>query len=223
MAGQSWFRFGTMTVSARVLQAKSVVEFRSWMGWIAMDDRSENNELERARADRQNAAFFTPKEPARDELPINIWAIAGLVVLVIVGAVLAVGRHRPGAPLNTILPLDAYAANLPLSQLAMSESTSLSGGKSTFVDGHIGNTGGSTVTGVTVQVLFRNDEAMPPQVETLPLTLVRTREPYVDTEPVSAAPLKPGANQEFRLIFETLPSNWNTQVPEIRVVRVSAK
>ena len=41
------------------------------------------------------------------------------------------------------------------------------------------------MTGITVQVIFRNDEAMPPQVETLPLTLIRTREPYIDTQPVS--------------------------------------
>jgi hypothetical protein len=167
--------------------------------------------------------LFAAKKPERDELPVNAWAIAGLVVLVIVTAFFVFGRHKKGPAPNTVLPLDAYAEHLPLSQLAMSESTSLSGGKSTFVDGHIRNTGGSTVTGVTVQVLFRNDEAMPPQIETLPLTLIRTHEPYVDTEPVSVAPLKPGADQEFRLIFETLPGNWNTQMPEIHIVHVTTK
>jgi hypothetical protein len=74
-----------------------------------------------------------------------------------------------------------------------------------------------------VQVLFRNDEAMPPQIETLPLSLIRTREPYIDTQPVSAAPLKPGDGREFRLIFESLPANWNTQMPEIRVIQVVTK
>jgi hypothetical protein len=110
-----------------------------------------------------------------------------------------------------------------MSQLAMSESTSLSGGKSTFVDGHIRNAGNQTVSGITVQVIFRNDEAMPPQIETLPLSLVRTREPYVDTQPVSAAPLKPGDERDFRLIFESIPANWNTQMPEIRIIQVETK
>ena len=114
------------------------------------------------------------------------------------------GTRRPLR--HTIQPLAAYAANLPLSQLAMSESTSLSGGKSTFIDGHIQNTGDQTVSGITVQVLFRNNEAMPPQIETLPLSLIRTREPYIDTQPVSAAPLKPGDERDFRLIFESLPA-----------------
>lgn len=164
--------------------------------------------------------FSTSANPPRDELPINAWAIAGLVIFIIVGGIFAVGHHKPALPPNSILVPDPYAASLPISQLAMSESTSLSGGKSTFVDGHIQNTGTSVVTGVTVQVLFRNDEQLPPQIETLPLSLIRTREPYIDTEPVSAAPLKPGSDQEFRLIFEPLPSNWNTQMPEIHITRV---
>jgi hypothetical protein len=192
-------------------QAVSVVEFWS------MDEQVAGTE---GKGDRMNAELFTPKRPERDEMPVNAWAIAGLVVLVVVGILFVMGHKKPTSALNAILPLDAYAAQLPLTQIAMSESTSLSGGKSTFVDGHIGNTGTSVVTGVTVQVLFRNDEGMPPQVETLPLTLIRTHEPYVDTEPVSMAPLKPGGDQEFRLIFETLPTNWNTQVPEIHVVGV---
>jgi hypothetical protein len=105
----------------------------------------------------------------------------------------------------------------------MSESTSLSGGKSTFIDGQIKNTGNQTVTGITVQVIFRNNEAMPPQIETLPLSLIRTREPYVDTQPVSAAPLKPDDERDFRLIFESLPANWNMQMPEIRIIQVDTK
>jgi Protein of unknown function (DUF2393) len=89
--------------------------------------------------------------------------------------------------------------------------------------GHIQNTGSQTVSGVTVQVLFRNDEVMPPQVETLPLSLIRTREPYIDTQPVGAAPLKPGDDREFRLIFESIPKNWNMQMPEVHVVGVESK
>ena len=156
-------------------------------------------------------------------MPIAAWGVAGLAVLaVIVGLVFAT-RHKSQAPPNTIQPLAAYAAELPLSQLAMSESTSLSGGKSTFIDGHIQNSGPQTVSGVTVQVIFRNDEAMPPQVETLPLSVIRTREPYVDIQPISAAPLKPGEERDFRLIFESIPGNWNTQMPEIHIISVEAK
>ena len=150
------------------------------------------------------------------------WGVAGVAVLVVLVVLLLMGRQKAAGP-PTIQPLAAYAASLPLSQLAMSESTSLSGGKSTFIDGHIQNAGAQTVSGVTVQVLFRNNEAMPPQIETLPLSLIRTREPYVDTQPVSAAPLKAGDERDFRLIFESLPANWNMEMPEIRVIQVDTK
>ena len=61
-----------------------------------------------------------------------------------------------------------------------------------------------TLTAITVQVAFRNDLKEIAQKETLPLSLIRTREPYVDTQPVSASPLKPGGEREFRLIFDSV-------------------
>jgi hypothetical protein len=181
------------------------------------------SETKASQLPADNSALFAPRPPDRNSSPVVVWAIAGLVVLAIVAGLILAGRKHSSAPLNSIQPLAAYAANLPLSQLAMSESTSLSGGKSTYIDGHVQNTGAQTVTSVTVQVLFRNDEQMPPQVETLPLTLIRTREPYIDTQPISAAPLKPGDDREFRLIFETLPANWNTQMPELHIIRVETR
>lgn len=166
--------------------------------------------------------MFANKPPEGGGIPVMAWGIAGLAVLVVIVFLVLAGRHKAVTP-TTIQPPAPYAANLPISQLAMSESTSLSGGKSTFIDGHIKNTGSQTVTGITAQVIFRNNEAMPPQIETLPLSLIRAREPYIDTQPVSAAPLKPGDERDFRLIFESLPSNWNMQMPEIRLIQVDAK
>ncbi len=152
--------------------------------------------------------FTPPPSPARS-LPIAVWLVAGLIVLAILGGLLLASHHHRDNPANTVLPLDPYAGNLVLTGVAMSESTSLSGGKSTFIDGHIHNIGSKIVTAATVQVFFRNNEGMPPAIETLPISLVRTREPYVDTQPISANPLKPGDDREFRLIFETIPGNWN--------------
>ena len=168
-------------------------------------------------------AMFQEK-PANDaRVPVMAWVVAGVVVLAVLVALVFAGRRKGGVPANTVLPLAAYSANLPMSQFAMSESTSYSGGKSTFVDGHIHNTGNQTVTGITVQVIFRNDEGMPPQIETLPMTLIRTREPYIDTQSVAANPLKPGDDRDFRLIFESIPQNWNYQMPEVRIIQVETK
>ena len=183
-------------------------------------DRTTGRPEKRAESDE---GMFVAKQPEGSGMPVKAWAVAGLAMLAVFAAFAFMGRKRPPAAPNTIQPLAAYASSLPLTQMEMSESTSLSGGKSTFVDGHIQNTGSQTVTSVTVQVLFRNDEAMPPQVETLALSLIRTREPYIDTQPVSVAPLQPGDAREFRLIFESIPKNWNMQMPEVHVVAVESK
>jgi hypothetical protein len=173
-------------------------------------------------ASESGSGLFTPP-PAEPPQRSFLMLVAGAAVLVaIVVLVLVLQGHRSGAgALNAELPLDPYASSLSFTDLAMSQSTSLSGGTSTFIDGRVRNTGSQTLTGVTMQVLFRNDEGLAPQVETLPLSLIRTHEPYVDTEPVSVAPLKPGDEVEFRLIFEKIPTNWNQQLPELRVVRAT--
>jgi hypothetical protein len=169
-----------------------------------------------------DAPIFASK-PERGSLPAAVWGIAGLVVVLLVALLVFAGHKQPVAAPNTLQPADAYAASLPLSQLAMSESTNLSGGKLTYLDGHVRNTGDHTVTAATLQVVFQNDEQLAPQIDTVPLTLIRMREPYIDTEPVSADPLKPGDEREFRLIFETVPQNWNTQMPEVRIIQTTQR
>ena len=169
------------------------------------------------------AGIFGSSPAERGGLPPAVWGVAALIVVAILGGLVFAGRKKAAVAPNTLMPPDAYAASLPLSQLAMSESTNLSGGKLTYLDGHIHNTGDRTVNAATVQVVFKNDEQLPPQIDTLSLTLIRMREPYIDTEPLSAEPLKPGDDREFRLIFETVPENWNTQMPEVRVIHTGTK
>jgi Protein of unknown function (DUF2393) len=161
--------------------------------------------------------MFAERPDERGGPPRMAWAVAAVAILVVGGLAIA-GRKKPVAAPTTLQPADAYAASLPLSQFAMSEANNLSGGKLTYLDGHVSDAGGRTVTGVTVQVVFRNDEGLAPQIDTVPLMLIRTKEPYIDTEPVTADPLKPGDDREFRLTFETVPDNWDTQMPEVRVI-----
>ena len=168
--------------------------------------------------------LFGGPKPAERSFPTTAVTIAVIAVLVILGLLLIVGRRHGGtvAP-GALQPAAAYATQLRLSDIALSESTSFSGGKETFVDGRITNAGPSTVTGVTVQVVFAPDGGGTPQIETVPLMLIRTRQPYVDTQAVSAAPLAPGAAAEFRLTFDDIRPEWNQQAPEIRVTHVTTR
>ncbi len=150
------------------------------------------------------------------------WAIAGAAIVLSLGLLIALGGHRASAPLAGpgLAPPDPYAANLAIGDLKMSEASNFAGGKVTYLDGKITNQGDRTLTGITVQVAFHNDLKEIAQKETLPLGLIRTREPYVDTQPVSASPLKPGEEREFRLIFDSVAPDWNQQFPEVRVIQV---
>ncbi len=118
---------------------------------------------------------------------------------------------------------DPYVASLPISHIQMSEAANFAGGKVTYIDGQIANTGGKVVDGILVAVVFKNDIGELPQEETMPLSLIRTREPYVDIESVAADPLKPGEQKDFRLIFDRVTPTWNQQYPAIRVVRVHTR
>jgi hypothetical protein len=172
--------------------------------------------------------------------------------VVVVVVFFFVGRSKGGtSPTPISAPLDPYAANLVITNLQMSQSSNLAGGQLTYVDGQITNQGNRTLTGITVQILFHNGApppapaptpgsisiAPPPsnqiakqteaaggvaQNETQELKFIRMREPYIDVEPVSASPLKPGASRDFRLIFESVAPGWDGAYPEIRIIHANS-
>jgi Protein of unknown function (DUF2393) len=172
-----------------------------------------------------------PETEQRNWLPLAI--AAGVVILIAAAVILSLElRHKPALATPISAALDPYSANLPISGLALSDSTNLAGGKVTYLDGRIANTGNRTVSAITVQVLFYDSakavtkngatQNEVTQNETQPLRLIRTRDPYIDVEPVSAAPLHPGDSREFRLIFDTVSRDWNGAFPEIRILHVTA-
>lgn len=157
-------------------------------------------------------------EPPREKsFPTAAVAIAAVVVVIVVAALLVMGRRGAGPAESA-----AYAANLELTNLQMSQSESLSGGRSTYIDGQIVNHGKQTVTGATVQAAFGTGGAQP-QVLTAPVAIIRTRQPYVDTEPLTAAPLAPGAHADIRLIFEGVSDAWDQQMPKLQITEASTR
>jgi hypothetical protein len=151
-------------------------------------------------------------------------ALAAAVVVIAVALIFFFTRGRSGpgvAPVGAAL--DPYAATLPISHVAMSESSNLAGGKVTYLDGHIANTGSKTISGITVQVLFRNPAHEVAQNETQAMMLIRAREPYIDTQPVSSAPLKPGDERDFRLSFDRVTPDWDGVYPELRILHVTTR
>lgn len=155
-------------------------------------------------------------------LPIAIAAV--IVVAVLVGAIMFFGRAKSGPAITPIsAPIDAYAGNLAMTGLQMSESALMTGGKVTYLDGRVQNNGSRTVTGISVQALFRDPAREVAWNETQPLRIIRTRDPYIDVEPLAASPLAPGAQEDFRLIFDSVPHDWDGAYPELRIIHVDSK
>lgn len=151
--------------------------------------------------------------------------IAAFVVLAVAAVVILALQHgqRMPATLPANAPTDPYAANLVISDLKMSEAANFVGGKTTYVDGVITNKGSKTVTGITVQILFRNFAREVAQNESQPMKLIRMREPYIDAGPIAGSPIKPGEAKDFRLIFDSVKPDWDGAYPEIRILKVDTQ
>ena len=162
-------------------------------------------------------SLFAERKPERT-FPATAVSIAAVAVVLLAAVLILLGQRHGSSDESA-----SYAPNVQLGDLQMSESESLSGGKSTYIDGHIANRGPLTVTGVTVRVSFPTDSGATPQTMTVPVQLIRAREPYVDVQAIRAAPLKPGSTADFRLIFEGVSDAWNQQPPTTQVLSVSTR
>jgi hypothetical protein len=173
----------------------------------------------------QPGMFPSEQPTAREPRPLVPWIVSGVVILAIVAAIIIFTRQPvPASPGGADLaPAAPYAAQLSIGNLHMSQAGSMVGGQNTYLDGQITNRGDKTVTSITVQVGFWGFTKQLVGKPTMPLALIRTREPYVDTQPVSAAPILPGQTRAFRLIFDSVPQNWNQNYPEIRIIQVAAE
>lgn len=148
-------------------------------------------------------------------LPIGIGAAA---VLIAIGLLMLFSRKgNEAAPTAA----DPYAASLSISSPAMSTADNFAGQQVTYIEGKITNNGSKTVNNAFVQIVFHDSLGQIAQKETQRLMVITTREPYIDTAPLASAPLHPGQTREFRLTFEHVSADWNTQLPEITVVKTS--
>jgi hypothetical protein len=163
----------------------------------------------------------TKREEARSWTP---WIIAGSVVVIIALLLVFVGSRSHKVASTTP---DPYAGQLALSAIALSQSSNMAGSQLTYVDGIITNHGDRTVDGVTVRTTFHGagdaSGASKPQGEISALNLITSREPYIDTAPVSSSPIKPGEQKPFRLIFDHVSADWNQQNPDLQIMQVHFK
>jgi len=116
---------------------------------------------------------------------------------------------------------DPNLARLQISELHMATAQNFAGGSVTYIEGTLSNTGDKKVTGARVQVIFRNSLNEIAQNEgSLPVMVLQPGTPIVDYGPMERAPLGPGQKSDFRITLEHISTDWNGQIPEMKVVSV---
>ena len=161
---------------------------------------------------------FSPvqqQEEKRNILPM----IIGVVVVAIIIAVL-VFATRAGKPAGTA-PGDPNLAKLQVSNLHMATAKNFAGGSVTYIEGKLSNGTDRKVTGASVQVIFKNSLGETAQKDTLPVTVLLPNVPYVDYGLIDRAPLAPGQTRDFRLTLEHVTTDWDGQVPTVKVVSIA--
>jgi hypothetical protein len=168
--------------------------------------------------DSENEPVFSPpaeQSESRNWLPMVIGGV--FVLVLIVGVVLLT---RAGKPANTSTG-DPNLAKLQVSGLHMATAENFAGGSVTYIEGKLTNGTDRKITGASVQVIFKNSLGEIAQKDTLPVTVLLPNVPYVDYGLIDRAPLAAGQTRDFRLTLEHVTTDWDGQVPTVKVVTIA--
>lgn len=161
-----------------------------------------------------------PTTPVESESRWRAALIGIVLVVAVIGVIVLLSRSEKSVPAGP----PPYASNLKLTDLKLSAAQNFVGGTVTYLDGQVSNTGDKTVTGVTVEAIFKNSMGQVAQKEDLPLHRLQTSGPYPDVVDLAAAPLVPGQTRQFRLTVEgSITTDWDQRYPELRIIHVDTK
>jgi hypothetical protein len=165
--------------------------------------------------DSEKDQVFSPPPNQTENRAWVPMAAGGAFVLVLIVALLLL--TRAGRPPATA-PGDPNLVKLQVSDLHMSTAQNFAGGSVTYIEGKLTNSTDRKVTGANVQVLFKNSLGEIAQKDSLPVTVLLPNVPYVDYGLIDRAPLAPGQTRDFRLTLEHVTTDWDGQVPRVKVV-----
>lgn len=161
---------------------------------------------------------FSPVQQQEEKRNILPMVIGGVFVLVLIACVVLL--TRAGKPANTSSG-DPNLTKLQVSGLHMATAENFAGGSVTYIEGKLANGSDRKITGANVQVIFKNSLGEIAQKDTLPVTVLLPNVPYVDYGLIDRAPLAAGQTRDFRLTLEHVTTDWDGQIPTVRVVSIA--
>jgi hypothetical protein len=167
--------------------------------------------------DSEQDQVFSPPTHERESRSWVPMAAGGAFVLLLVVAVVLLTRGGK----STGNPADPNLAKLQVSNLHMATAQNFAGGSVTYIEGKLTNGTDRKVTGASVQVIFKNSLGEISQKDTLPVTVLLPNVPYVDYGLIDRAPLAAGQTRDFRLTLEHVTTDWDGQVPTVKVVSIA--
>jgi hypothetical protein len=164
----------------------------------------------------QDQVFSPPTNEGENRSWVPMAAGGAFVLLLVVGVVLLTRGGK-----STGNPADPNLAKLQVSNLHMATAQNFAGGSVTYIEGKLANGTDRKVTGASVQVIFKNSLGEISQKDTLPVTVLLPNVPYVDYGLIDRAPLAAGQTRDFRLTLEHVTTDWDGQIPTVKVVSIA--
>ena len=90
-----------------------------------------------------------------------------------------------------------------------------------YIEGRLVNQGSTDITGVQVQATFRDANGQALETQLRPVSGIAGSS-GADTEDLTKAPIKPNEARPIRIAFDHYPNGWNHQLPDLKVVTVTA-
>lgn len=164
-----------------------------------------------------------PYELRPAEAPERNWVpmVIGLtLVILIVAGIALVSRNAPKPPVQE----NPYAANLKMSDAAVSAAKNFVGATVTYLDFKLTNAGSQTVLNGQIEASFKNTLGEVVQKEVVPIHVLQPQlGGFDDVTDLSMSPLTPGEAKTVRLTLEHVSIDWNQSVPDIRFVNLQTK
>jgi uncharacterized protein DUF2393 len=159
------------------------------------------------------------KVPKRKQFP---WTLIAIIVAAAILATLI--WWLPRNPRNSVplsgaqVPAQPTGNQVQFTNLKM---TFAPVGNAFYLEGRLVNQGNTDITGVQVQAAFRNANGQALATQVRPVTALAGTS-GIETEDLTKAPIKPNEGRPIRISFDNFPNGWNHQLPDLKVVTVTA-